>query len=260
VFVLERSPLVTRDYDVLQAIHAKAAAVVAWSIISTPESPNVARVRAIERLTPAPEKRFKAMAAAAKAGLVTGTCLMPALPSLCDDEATLESVVRWTAEHGGRFVLFGGLTLADQQKDYFFDVLRERFSDLLPAYEKFYPEGSYGAVGWPWQRLARRVRELCERYGLSDRMPRPIIAGEKRTLNKRVAESLANRAYTLEIEEAPQSEVWAYRKAAWAMEEMEQELGLFQRTLGVKGLAGLPDLGEQMAREIDGLIQKGKKS
>jgi hypothetical protein len=30
--------------------------------------------------------------------------------------------VRWTAEHGGKFVLVGGLTLADQQRDFFLQM------------------------------------------------------------------------------------------------------------------------------------------
>ena len=36
--------------------------------------------------------------------------MMPILPDLCDTDENLEAVVRWTAEHGGKFVLAGGLT------------------------------------------------------------------------------------------------------------------------------------------------------
>jgi len=57
VFVLERSPLVLRDLDLLREIHQKAHAVVAFSIISTADAPGAARVRAIENLAPAAEKR-----------------------------------------------------------------------------------------------------------------------------------------------------------------------------------------------------------
>jgi hypothetical protein len=86
-----------------------------------------------------------------------------------------------TSGHGGRFVLDGGLALADQQREYFFGVLRERFPDLMPLYERLYPAGSYGPVrsGNP-HAVGRRVRELCQRYGIAGRMPRPIIPGDKR--------------------------------------------------------------------------------
>jgi DNA repair photolyase len=254
VFVLERSPYVLRDLDVLTAIHRRARAVVAFSVISTPESPNHDRVRAIERLSPPAEKRFAAMQAIARAGIPTGTCLMPILPGLCDDDANLEAVVRWTADHGGTFVLAAGLTLADQQRAYFFDVLRERFPDLVEPYTRLYPAGSYAAVEGDPRQVGRRVRELCTRHGLSDRIPRPIVPGDRHAVNKRVAEHLANTAYALELEEAAGSRVWAYRKAAWAVDDLEQDLERLYRTMGRRGLEGIPDIGARLAGEIETLL------
>jgi hypothetical protein len=111
-------------------------------------------------------------------------------------------------------------------------------------------------VGWPHQKISLRVRELCEQHGIAYRVPRPVIPGEKRALNKRVVETLARRLYDLEIENAPSSRQWAYRKAAWAIEDLEQELGLLHRTMGRKGLESIPGVGPEMAKEIEGLILK----
>ncbi len=141
VFILSRSPLVLRDLDLLQAINERARATVAFSAISAPGSPAYARACEMERLAPPAEKRYAAMAQLAAAGIVTGTCFMPILPGVCDDDANLAAVVQATADHGGRFVLAGGLTLADQQRDYFFGVLRARFPDLIDLYERLYPGG-----------------------------------------------------------------------------------------------------------------------
>ena len=113
VFVLERSPLVLRDLGLLQEINAGAPSVVAFSIINTPDSANYDRVCGMENLAPPAARRFAAMEQFARVGFLTGTCCMPILPGLCDDEANLENVVRWTAEHGGKFVLASSLTLAD---------------------------------------------------------------------------------------------------------------------------------------------------
>jgi hypothetical protein len=250
VFILERSPLVVRDLELIQSIHERARAVVAFSILSTPDAPSAGRVREIERLAPPAEKRFEAMAEIARRGIVTGTCLMPVLPGLSDDDETLRRVVAWTQAHGGQFVLTGSLTLADQQRDYFYGVLRERFADVLPLYERLYPGGSYAPTGGVSLELARRVRELCREAGLPDRIPRPVIPGEKRALNKRIAEALANRAYDLELEGEPASRVWGYRKAAWAVEDLEQDIGLVIDQMGVKGLASIPDIGPGLAEEI----------
>jgi DNA repair photolyase len=254
VFVLERSPLVLRDLDLLRDIHQRAPSVVAFSILTTPEAPSYAQVRAIERLAPPPEKRFGAMARFAEAGLLTGTCLMPVLPGISDEDATLESVVRWTAEHGGRFVLAGTLTLADQQKAYFLDFMGRHFPDQVSSYRALYPEASYAPKSDVSRRLALRVRELCTRYQLSDRVPRPILPGEKHALNKRVVERLANMAYGIEIEAGPADRVWAYRKAAWAIEALEQDLGLVYRTLGLRGLQSIPDVGAALASEVAALM------
>jgi DNA repair photolyase len=251
VFVLERSPLVLRDLELIQAIDAKARAVVAFSIITTPDSAEYERVCQIERLSPPASKRFAAMETLAKAGIQTGTCMMPILPGLCDDPANLENVVRWTAEHGGGFVIASGLTLSDQQRVYYFDVLKERFPDLVGLYRRHYPQGSYSAANWPWEEIGLKIKAFCDRYGIRDRMPRPIIPGEKRALNKRIVERLADQVYHMELEQAPTQRIWAYRKAAWAIEDLEQDIRLVYRQMGRKGLESIPNVGTSLARLIE---------
>jgi DNA repair photolyase len=256
VSVLERSPLVLRDLDLLKEIDQRARAVVFFSIIYTPDSAHRQRLRQMERLAPPPAKRFAAMEQFAKAGILTGTCMMPILPELCDTDENLEAVVRWTAEHGGTFVLAGGLTLADQQRDFFFDVLDERFPDLSARYRELYPPRSYGPTRSDWRPLALRIRELCEKQGISDRIPRPIIPGDKRTLNKRVVEALANQVYLMELSGESSRRVWAYRKAAWAIEDTPQDLGLIYRQMGRKGLESIENIGPKMAGVVEQLLNE----
>jgi hypothetical protein len=258
VFVLERNPGILRDLDLLQAIHKKARAVTAFSIISTPDSKNYDRVCQMEHLAPPAEKRFKAMEKIAKTGIPVGVSMMPILPGLCDDAANLEAVARWAANHGGTFVLASGLTLSDQQKEYFFRVLRERFPDLLALYQRLYPPKSYGPVGNHWRKTALRIREACVKHGIRDRMPRPIIPGEKRALNKRVVELLADKLYEMELNAEPDFRLWEYRKAAWAIEDMAEDIGLVYHTLGLRGLQTIPDI-EQMAAVVERLITDIKK-
>jgi hypothetical protein len=163
-------------------------------------------------------------------------------------------VTKWTAEHGGQFVLAGGLTMADQQRDFFLGVLDERFPDLADHYRGLYPEGSYGPASSNWKQIALRLKELCEQYGISDRMPRPIIPGDKRTLNKRIVEALANKLYYMELNGESSRRVWAYRKAAWAIEDTPQDLGLIYRAMGRKGLESIENVGPQLAKLIEDLL------
>jgi len=254
VFVLTRSPLVLRDLDLFRAINQRSRAIVAFSIITTPESPEYMRISKMEGLAPTAEKRFAAMEQLGKAGILTGTCAMPLMPGLCDDAQNLKALAQWTARHGGKFVLGGGLTLADQQKGFFMQALSLHCPDLLPTYERLYPLGSYSQVQ-PWRPTGLRIREFCQQAGISDRIPRPVIPGEKRNLNKRIVEQLANELYTLELENIGLNRIWAYRKAAWAVEDLEQDIGLVYRSMGLKGLQSIPNVSAPFAKEIEAYIK-----
>lgn len=254
VFVLTRSQLVLRDLDLIEAINKRAKAVVAFSIITTPDSPEYQRTSQMEGLAPRSEKRFAAMEEIAKAGILTGTVAMPLLPVLCDSNQNLAALAKWTAGHGGSFILGGGLTLADQQKEFFFHYLEKICPELLHVYERNYPMGSY-AQAQGWRQTGLRLREYYQQEGIPDRIPRPIIDGEKRSLNKRIVEQLANQVYSLELECAASQKIWAYRKSAWAIEDLEQDIRLIYRQMGRKGLESIKDVGPQLAGVIEGLVQ-----
>ena len=91
-------------------------------------------------------------------------------------------------------------------------------------------------------------------------MPRPIIPGDKRALNRRLVERLANKVYALELERAPNYQIWAYRKAAWAVEDLEQDIGLIYQSMGIKGLQSIPNIGEKLGSDIEKWLTKEMKS
>jgi DNA repair photolyase len=254
IFMLERSPLVLRDLDLIREISRRSYASVLFSIIHTPDSPNAAILDRLEHLAPRPQERFAAMEKLSAAGILTGICLMPILPGLSDSRENLELVIQRTADAGGRFVLAAPLTLADQQKIYFFNYMQTNLPDLYPLYQRLYPQGSYGPSGEQWLKVGRMVREICAKVGIADRMPRPILPGEKRALNKRVAEKLADRTYTMELDGEESVRIWPYRKAAWAVEELEQNIGLVYQQLGLKGLQSIQHVGPSIAKLIERYI------
>jgi DNA polymerase/3'-5' exonuclease PolX len=87
-------------------------------------------------------------------------------------------------------------------------------------------------------------------------MPRPIIPGDGRALNRRIAAALAEQVYTLELENAPASRVWAYRKAAWAVDDLPQNIGLVYQQMGIKGLKDIPEIGPSLALEIERMVKE----
>ena len=66
--------------------------------------------------------------------------------------------------------------------------------------------------------------------------------------------------YDIDLEGQPVQRVWAYRKAAWAVEDLEQDIGLVYRMLGLKGLQSVPDIGPRLARRVEELIRELEES
>ena len=258
VFMLERSPLVLRDLDLIREIARRSYATVAFSVIHTAQSPHAEQLDRMEHLAPRPAGRFAAMEKLAAAGVRTGICLMPILPGLGDTRENLEAVIRRTADSGGQFVLASPLTLSDQQKTYFMGYLQNSLPELLPLYQRLYPPQSYGPAGDHWLKVGRMVREICAKVGIPDRMPRPVLPGEKRALNKQAAELLADRTYTMELAGEDSARIWPYRKAAWAVEELQQDIGLVYRQMGLKGLQSIQGVGPSIGKQIEQFILNRK--
>ena len=98
-------------------------------------------------------------------------------------------------------------------------------------------------------RLGLLVRELCDRHGLLDRMPRYIAPGPS-AINKRIAERLFLRTYDLELEMGNQYHIWAYRKAAWAVDECKESIANIFQSDGESGLQKLPGIGKSISTQI----------
>ena len=98
-------------------------------------------------------------------------------------------------------------------------------------------------------RLGLKVRELCEKHGILDRMPRYISPGPQEA-NKRIAEQLFLKTYDLELERSPSYLIWAYRKAAWTVDENPRNLKDIYLEKGQAGLRELPAVGKSIAAQI----------
>jgi DNA repair photolyase len=242
--IIERSPFVARDLDLLVEIHRRASVSVLFSIGFL----DPALKRAFEPRSPGIASRFKAMQAIASAGVPVGTALMPILPTVADDEEHLGAVIQATRDHGGSFIVAGGLTMEGHQAERTMAALRTIAPDHEQRWRALYG-GEYAPGSSHRAELALRVRALCTRHGLPDRMPRPPLPGPL-AVNKRIAERLFLETYDLELEQAPAWKIWRHRKAAWAVDELSKNLVDLHRALGLGGLEKLPDLGPLAAKIV----------
>jgi DNA repair photolyase len=247
LFVIERSPLVARDLDLLVEINARAWAGIVFSMSSL----DPALKQAFEPRSPGVKRRLQAMAKLAEQGITVGTALMPVLPFIGDDERHLEEVIQATKDHGGTFVMAGGLTMDGLQAERSLAAFRRIDASLAARVRELYDwrengKPKYGPPKAYNARLGLLVRELCERHGLLDRMPRYIAPGPL-AVNKRIAERLFLRTYDLELEKARDYHVWAYRKAASTVDELPESIAGLYETGGEAALQALPQVGKRIA-------------
>ena len=87
-------------------------------------------------------------------------------------------------------------------------------------------------------------------------MRRPIIRADRRALNKRVVEALAYQVYVMELSDVLNHRLWAYRKAAWAIEDTPQNLSLIYRQLGRKSLHDIENVGSRLAEVVKNLLNQ----
>jgi DNA repair photolyase len=181
VEVMTKSPLVTRDLDILEDIDRDAIIPADFRkiggrgvIVSFSFSTADLRLAAVfEPGAPTPKERLAAMKKISLAGLLTGACVMPVLPYLSDSEDALSETLSAIKEHGGRFALIGALTLYGEGdgscKETYFKAIEEHFPHLRERYDKLYGGGSEPHAAY-CRILYERAERLCAEYGLRNRI------------------------------------------------------------------------------------------
>ncbi|MFQ6075588.1 MAG: hypothetical protein ACE5Z5_05580 [Candidatus Bathyarchaeia archaeon] len=228
VLINEKSPLVLRDLDLIREINERSWACVLWSIA---KAGSEGYLEVFEPHAPPIEGRFKAMKRVSEAGVLTGTAFMPILPLICDDDENLEAVVRKTSENGGSFVLAGSLTMSGAQAPRCMSVIARHHPRLVAEYERLY-RGGYSPDRGYTGTIGKKVKALCERYGIADRMPRYIQPGGH-ARNKEIAEKLFNEAYYMELDRESPYRIRAYRRAAWTIDELDESVETIYRGSGL---------------------------
>jgi DNA repair photolyase len=256
LFIVERSPLLLRDLDLLTQINDQSWVGVLFSISNL--DPDLKR--AFEPRSPGVKRRLQAMRKLADAGITVGTSMMPIFPLIGDTKSHLEELIQATRDHGGSCVLAGGLTMDGVQAERTLAAARGFIPLLEDRWREFYNwkvdgKPNYGPPRAYNAQMGLLVRELCQKHGLLDRMPRYIHPGSI-SINKRIAERLFLKTYDLELEQATDQRIWAYRKAAWTVDEMSEDIDKIFKTRGEEGLCELPGIGKRLAGLIAHWLQE----
>jgi len=256
VFIVERSPLLSRDADVLQAIHDRTNVSVVLSLSNLDEKLK----QAFEPHSPGIKRRLETMRTLADAGVVVGASLMPILPYFGDDEEHLSDAIQAVKDHGGTFVLAGGLSMDGVQGERTLAAAQKLDPMIADKWKKFYDwsadgKPNYSAPPVYFARLGLRVRELCERIGIASRMRRYVMEGPL-AINKRIAERFYLKTYDLELEQASPYRVWAYRKAAWALDDLGESVATIYAAKGEAGVREAVGVGKELAGQVVGWVKR----
>lgn len=140
VSVTTKSPLVTRDIDILQQIKAHSPVICGITITTGDDTV----CKKIEPHVASSTERFEALRKLADAGIFCGVLLTPILPFITDTEENIVYIVRKAKEAGVKFVYPTlGVTLRDNQREYYYGKLDKEFPGLRELYEKEYGESYY---------------------------------------------------------------------------------------------------------------------
>lgn len=177
VSIETKSNLIIRDIDLFKEINSKADVILKFTITAADDNLS----KKIESCVCCTSERLKAMKKISDNGLFVGTLLTPIIPFITDSEENIRNVIRLSAENGAKFIFsMGGVTLRENQRDYFFEQLDKSFIGLKDKYIKTYGNNYFC---YPLDKNLKYIfREECKKYGLLYKME-DIIKAYKKNYN-----------------------------------------------------------------------------
>lgn len=155
-----KSNLILRDLDLLKEINAKNNVIVKFTITT----PNDELSKIIEPNVCVSSKRLQAIKKLSDNGIFVGIMMNPVLPFITDNEEDIKKLVRLAYENGARFIhTFMGMTLRENQRDYYFDKLNEHFDRLKEKYIEYYGN-RYNCVVPNYKKLYKVFTDECNKY------------------------------------------------------------------------------------------------
>jgi DNA repair photolyase len=162
VTIITKSPLVTRDVDVLMRIASVSRLSVHVSLITTDRE----LARRLEPRAPTPEARLRAIARLREHGIEVGVNVMPVLPGITDAPHLLESLVRSVARANVSYLGACALRLQSTARQRYLPFIEKEFPHLAARYRSTYARSHQ--VGERYrQGLRAHFNALCAAHGVT---------------------------------------------------------------------------------------------
>lgn len=162
VTIITKSPLVTRDVDLLVRIAARSRISVHVSLITVDRE----LARRIEPRAPTPEARLRAIARLRANGIEVGVNVMPVLPGITDGPAALDALVRAVKEANASYIGACALRLQRTARDRYLPFIDSEFPELAARYRSTYARG-YQVGARYREGLRAQFARVCARHGVA---------------------------------------------------------------------------------------------
>lgn len=161
--IFTKSDLVLRDADILLDIKENAPTCVNFSITCSEDEMS----KKIEPGASPTSHRFKAIEQLSKQGLFTGVLIDPVLPYINDTEENVVEMVKMAKYSGASYIYYSPMvTMADIQREYFYQEVEKSFPGVAERYKKKYGE-RYRCRSPKSKRLYQTFIEACEKEGMT---------------------------------------------------------------------------------------------
>ena len=163
VVIITKSPLITRDIDVMLRLMRHSSLQIHLSLITLDRD----LARRIEPRAPTPDARVRALRRLREAGIDAGINCMPVLPGITDNPSDLEALVKTVAEAGATYVGACALHLKAAARKRYLPFIDQEFPHLSERYRRAYAHSQYAADKYR-DGLDRFFDRICRRYGVRD--------------------------------------------------------------------------------------------
>lgn len=184
VSIATKSDLILRDIDLLKAISKNNSVIVKITI--TTSNDDLSKI--IEPNVCVSSKRFEAVKKLTENGIFVGVLLMPVLPFIEDNNENIINIVRASYENKAKFIYaMFGVTLRENQRDYFFQKADKHFGGIKEKYIKTFGN-SYICNSPDYKKLKYIFEKECEKYGILYKMKDIINAYKKTNIEQNLFE------------------------------------------------------------------------
>ena len=162
VSIITKSPLITRDIDLLRRINDRSRLLVHVSLITIDRE----LARCLEPRAPTPEARLRGIARLRQNGISVGVNAMPVLPGITDAPEMIEELVIALKNVDASYVSACALRLRASARDRYLPFIAATFPELARKYARAYAHSHQ--VGEKYRKgLRERFVALCEQHGLA---------------------------------------------------------------------------------------------